>query len=104
MLFHVEMTVHLPPSLDVAETARLRAEEKAMAMALQRTGKWRHLWRLVGRYANISIFDVATNAELHEILTQLPLFPYMEIEVRPLCQHPSSITAADDPLHQGRAE
>ena len=66
-----------------------------MSQRLQRDGVWRHLWRIAGRYANISIFDVESNAELHDILTALPLFPYMKISVTPLCRHPSSIHDGD---------
>ena len=58
---------------------------------LQREGKWRHLWRVAGRYANISVFDVASNDELHAILSGLPLFPFMEITVTPLARHPSAV-------------
>jgi len=47
----------------------------------------------VGQYSNLSIFDVADNERLHEILWNLPLFAYMQIEVTPLATHPSSISA-----------
>jgi muconolactone D-isomerase len=30
---------------------------------------------------------------LHEILTSLPLFPFMQIKVTPLCCHPSAIAS-----------
>jgi muconolactone D-isomerase len=33
--------------------------------------------------------------ELHDILSTLPLFPFMEITVSALCRHPSSIRADD---------
>ncbi|PMR70249.1 muconolactone delta-isomerase, partial [Halomonas heilongjiangensis] len=42
-----------------------------------------------------SIFDVEDNAELQEIVSNLPLFPWMEIHVKPLCRHPSSIRDDD---------
>ncbi|GGY30734.1 muconolactone Delta-isomerase [Pseudoduganella albidiflava] len=91
MLFKVSMTVRLPHTMPAAEADRLKATERAIAQELQRSGKWRHLWRVAGRYANVSIFDVAGNAELHDLLLTLPLFPYMDIEVEALCRHPSSI-------------
>ena len=46
---------------------------------------------MAGRYANVSIFDVEGADELHQILSTLPLFPFMQIEVTALCRHPSSI-------------
>jgi muconolactone D-isomerase len=33
--------------------------------------------------------------ELHDILSTLPLFPFMEIAVSALCRHPSSIRDDD---------
>ena len=95
MLFHVTMEVQLPPAMPKHEADALKAAEKALAQRLQEEGSWRHLWRLAGRYANVSIFDVPGNEELHALLMSLPLFPYMRIEVAPLCRHPSSIRADD---------
>lgn len=95
MLFHVKMTVKLPVDMDPAQAARLKADEKALAQGLMREGKWRHLWRIAGLYANYSVFDVASIDELHDTLMSLPLYPYMEIEVDALCRHPSSIRDDD---------
>ena len=91
MLFKVEMTVNIPASLPKAEADAIKAREKAYAQQLQREGKWLHIWRVAGLYANVSIFDVADNQELHDLLTALPLYPYMDISVQPLCRHPSAI-------------
>lgn len=95
MLFQVEMDVRLPHDMAAERAAELKRVEKARAEQLQRDGKWRHLWRVVGRYANVSIFDVAGPEELHEILTSLPLFPFMAIKVTALCRHPSSVREND---------
>lgn len=91
MLYHVRMDVHPPQGGDPAEFERLKAAEKARAQELQRSGKWVHLWRVAGMYANVSVFDVADHDELHAILSGLPLFPFMEVTVTPLARHPSSI-------------
>lgn len=95
MLFHVKMTVKLPLDMNSERAAGLKAEEKALAQRLQQEGKWRHLWRIAGHYANYSVFDVGSVQELHDLLMQLPLFPYMAIEVNALCRHPSSIHEDD---------
>lgn len=94
MLYHVRMDVRPPHGIDPAEFDRLKAEEKARAQDLQRAGTWVHLWRIAGRYSNISVFDVADHDQLHAILSTLPLFPFMQIEVMPLARHPSAIGAA----------
>ena len=95
MLFHVKMTVKLPADMPAAQAAQLKADEKELAQGLMREGTWRHLWRIAGHYANYSVFDVASVEALHDTLLQLPLFPYMDIEVTPLCRHPSSIRDDD---------
>lgn len=93
MLFAVHMTVKLPSNMDTEEKADTLAREKEYSQKLQREGVWRHIWRCAGQYSNLSIFDVDSNQALHDILWQLPLFPYMEIEVTPLATHPSDIEA-----------
>ena len=95
MLYHVFMDVNIPRDLPAAETADIIAREKAYSQDLQRQGKWRHIWRIAGQYANYSVFDVHDNAELHEILSRLPLFPFMDITVTPLLRHPSAIREDD---------
>jgi muconolactone D-isomerase len=95
MLFQVEMDVQIPPELAPDTVEQLKKTERERAQQLQQSGKWRHLWRVAGRYANVSIFDVDSNEELHDVLATLPLFPFMRIEVTPLCRHPSSIRDDD---------
>lgn len=95
MLYHVRMDVRIPRDLPADEMADILAREKAYSQQLQATGKWRHIWRLAGEYANFSIFDVSGNEELHQILTGLPLYRFMEIAVTPLLRHPSSIREDD---------
>ncbi|PAU96176.1 muconolactone Delta-isomerase [Paracoccus salipaludis] len=95
MLFHVTMDVKIPRDLPAEERADILAREKAYSQDLQRRGKWRHIWRIAGQYANVSIFDVQDNAELHDILSGLPLFPFMAITVTPLLRHPSAIRDDD---------
>lgn len=95
MLFHVQMTVKLPHDMPPDRAARLKADEKELAQRLQREGTWRHLWRIAGHYANYSVFDVPSVEALHDTLMQLPLFPYMAIEVTGLCRHPSSVHSDD---------
>ncbi|AKE91855.1 MULTISPECIES: muconolactone Delta-isomerase [Rhodococcus] len=90
-LFHVRMDVDIPRDLDPEVRAETVAREKAYSQELQREGKWREIWRIVGKYSNISIFDVDSADELHEILWNLPLFPYMNIEIMPLTKHGSDI-------------
>lgn len=91
MLYLVHMRVELPADMPPAQANEIKAREKAYSQQLQREGTWPHLWRVVGEYANYSVFDVPSNDALHDVLSALPLFPYMRITVTPLAKHPSSI-------------
>ena len=95
MLFHVTITVRMPHDVDPETIKRLGAMEHERAAELQRQGKWPHLWRVAGKWANVSIFKVDSPAELHSILESLPLYPFMDVEVSALCHHPGSIQADD---------
>ncbi len=95
MLFHVRMDVRIPHDLDPIRADDLKRVERERSQVLQEQGKWRHLWRIAGQYSNVSIFDVQDAQELHDIVSTLPLFPFMAITVTPLCRHPSSIREDD---------
>lgn len=91
MLFHVRIDVRIPHDMNSERLAELSTREHEQAKELQLQRKWIHLWRVAGKYTNLSIFDVESAAELHEILSSLPLYPFMEIEVAALCHHPGSL-------------
>ena len=96
MLFHVGITVRIPHGADADEITKLSAREHERAKELQLQHKWLHLWRVAGKYANVSIFDVESPGELHEVLSSLPLYPFMNVEVTALCRHPGAIEQPDD--------
>ena len=91
--FAVRMTVELPPDMDPEARSDLLAREKAWSQQWQRSGEWVSIWRCVGEYANLSIFEVRDNEQLHEILWGLPLFPYWTCLVPPVALPPSDIGA-----------
>jgi muconolactone D-isomerase len=95
MLFHVAIDVRVPLDTDPEKVRQLGEREHERAAELQRQGKWLHLWRVVGKWANVSIFSVESPAELHDILESLPLRPYMSVEVTALCRHPGSLAATE---------
>jgi muconolactone D-isomerase len=95
MLFQVSMTIRIPRDADPDKVGALSALEHERAAALQRQGKWLHLRRVVGSYANVSIFKVDSSDELHAILESLPLYPFMEVRVTALCRHPGALADAE---------
>jgi muconolactone D-isomerase len=40
---------------------------------------------------NISVLDVESPAELHDVLNSVPLYPFIEVEVTALCPTPGSL-------------
>jgi muconolactone D-isomerase len=95
MLFHVRMNVRIPLDFDTTRLDELKRVERERSQALQKEGKWKHIWRIAGQYSNISLFDVADPQELHDIVSSLPLYAFMEVSVTALCRHPSSIRGDD---------
>jgi|ERR1700679_635715 muconolactone D-isomerase len=95
MLFQVTMTVRMPHDADPETARQLGEREHERAAQLQLDGKWLHLWRIAGQWANVSIFKVADPGELHDILESLPLRPFMEVQVLALCRHPGALAAFD---------
>jgi muconolactone D-isomerase len=89
----VEFLVHIeivwPPDKPEAERAEIFARELEAGQALAHAGQLRRLWRIPGRWANWSLYDVEDATALHAALTTLPLHPWMDIEVHPLADHPN---------------
>lgn len=90
MLFLARMDVTFPESMDAATKADFQAQEKEYSGNLQSKGLMKGIWRVVGEYANYSIFDVEGHDELHEILSGFPMFPYMNVNITPLAKHPNA--------------
>jgi muconolactone D-isomerase len=91
MLFLARMDVQFPPHLDAQEVERLQGLEMEYSQAIQQEGSLTAIWRIVGEYANYSVFNVETNDELHRLLSGFPLYPYLKIKVTALATHPNSI-------------
>ena len=86
-------TSNLPVDLDPDVRADLVPGRRPTAQELQRAGQV--ATHLAGRRRVRQRLDLrrASNDELHDLLSGLPLFPYMDIEVTPLAMHPSDVNA-----------
>jgi muconolactone D-isomerase len=93
MEFLVRIDVKWPADGDAREKARLVEEEAARAAELAASGVLRRLWRVPGRWANYGLWEAKDATELHAALASLPFYPWLDIDVRLLAEHPS------DPLH-----
>ena len=89
MDFLVHITIMLPPTMPRDERDALFTAESTRAATLAEVGRLVRLWRIPGRRANWGLWRAADATELHEALTSLPLWPYMEIDVTALATHPN---------------
>lgn len=91
MLYVVEMDVNIPTTWSEEKIQEYITREKETSQRWQKSGKWVYLWRVAGKYSNISVIEAESPDELHEIISSLPLFPYMTIKVTSVCKHPNTI-------------
>ena len=97
MRFMLRIEVKLPGWMSDAEKEDLRRREHDRAHELIAAGRLLRIWRIVGRIANVSIWQAPTLEALHDMLAALPMFPYMTIDVTPLIDHP--LTAHAEAVH-----
>lgn len=88
MEFLVEVETGLPPDMQADQRAELLAAEAAYAQALRERGVISRMWRVPGRTASVGIWVTEDATELHEHLSGLPLFPWLDIGVTALATHP----------------
>jgi muconolactone D-isomerase len=88
MQFLLRVEIALPPEMPEADKAALREREHARGHQLVEEGMLLRIWRVVGRIAQVSIWQARSPEHLHEVLTSLPMFPYMRIDVTPIIDHP----------------
>lgn len=89
MEFLVHIEICWPADGDPDERARLGEAEAARANELAALGIIKRLWRVPGRRANYGLWAAADADALHDALSSLPLFPWLDIDVIPLAAHSS---------------
>ena len=98
MEFLVHIRVHWPPDGDTVERDRLAKAELMRAIELTESGIIHRLWRVPGQWANYGVWCAKNATQLHQALSSLPFYPWLEVEVIPLAEHPS------DPGRQMRTD
>jgi muconolactone D-isomerase len=89
MEFMVHISNNFPVDGDKALLAQLTKDEAKRAKELADQGILKKLWRRTGRRANVGIWKADDANQLHAALSSLPFFPWLEIEVWPLTEHPN---------------
>ena len=89
MQFLLHMEVTWPPDGDPEEKERRTAAEHERSQELADAGTIKRVWRIPGRWANWSLWEAPDATALHAAVTSLPMWPYLEVEVHPLADHPN---------------
>lgn len=88
MRFLAHITVKLPHDLSDRERSELARAESDRGLELMEAGKLVDIWRVPGKQANVSLYEVSDATELHDLLTSLPMWRWLEVDVQPLAAHP----------------
>lgn len=89
MEFLVHIEVKWPTDGDSATRDGLIAAERARGQELVESGSILRMWRVPGRWANWGIWYAPDATRLHQLLSSLPFFPWLDITVHPLADHPT---------------
>lgn len=89
MEFMVFIENKFPQNSDPELLSQLTRQEQNRARELSEQGVIRNLWRRPGQRSNVGIWVAGDATELHSALASLPFFPWLEIEVWPLADHPN---------------
>lgn len=87
MEFLARIEQHISPAEDLDRVSVAKAAEKVRGQELVQAGKMRRIWRLPGRRAVMVLYDVDSVDELHDIISSLPLFPWLDVTITPLSAH-----------------
>ncbi|HEX6194282.1 MAG TPA: muconolactone Delta-isomerase family protein [Jiangellaceae bacterium] len=99
MEFLVNIEIEWPPDGGESDRERLFAAELTRGRELAVAGVMKRLWRVPGRWANWGLWEAEDATALHEALSSLPLWPWMNITVHPLARHtndPAGLAAMSD--------
>jgi muconolactone D-isomerase len=86
--FLVYGVTSVPEGVDAKRLEQLSSGERTRAMELRDKGHLKRLWRIPGKWGTVGLYEATDATELHELLSSLPMWPYTDMRVEPLAQHP----------------
>jgi muconolactone D-isomerase len=86
--FLVNIRFVWPDSITDEKRKDLREKEVKMAGELAKKGHLVRMWRVIGRRENWGLWRAKDATEMHAILSGLPIWPYMEVQVHAMAVHP----------------
>jgi muconolactone D-isomerase len=100
MDFLVDFTITVPEGAPASEIQRRKTGEGTRVAELAAQGHALRVWKPLpddGRSRAIGLYRAADDTELQAILESLPLWPWMEISVTALAEHPSDPALSSAP-------
>ena len=85
----VFITNTFPADGDKNLLAKLAEAESARAAELAADGVIKKIWRRTGQKSNVGIWAAVDATQLHSAISSLPFFPWLEVEIWPLAEHPN---------------
>jgi len=67
----------------------LTKAESSRATVLAAEGIILKIWRRAGQKSNVGIWVAPDATQLHAAISSLPFFPWLEVEIWPLADHPN---------------
>jgi muconolactone D-isomerase len=97
MEFLVQIEPSGKPGLEGDGQTELVARERARGRELRASGAIKRIWRIPGRGgSNVGVWEAPDATALHELISSLPAFPWMDVRVTTLAQHPLEAQEADE--------
>ena len=85
------------PQLPAEEAARIKSAERAYAQELRNQGILKRLWRIPGTRTAVGWYEAENATVLHDVLSNLPTFPWQSITVEALATHPQEQLLTSNP-------
>ena len=95
MEFLVNIEIAWPADADATQREQLFAAELERGRQLAAAGIMKRLWRVPGRWANWGIWEAEDATALHDAISSLPLWPWMDVTIHPLGRHVNDPAAMD---------
>jgi len=87
MEFLVQIQVNFPPEMPAEQLADVMQREHVRGKELQADGTIVRIWRIPGRRENVGVWRADTADEIHQAITSLPAFPWIDVRVTALATH-----------------
>jgi len=92
MDYLVDFVITVPDDASASEREERTAGEGTRVAELAREGHVLRIWKPLpddGRWRALGLYRAADDEELQTILESLPLYPWMEITIAALAEHPN---------------